>query len=137
MDDEYRLSGSSVVWAAFDGNDREILLYDGTTVTQLTHNDYYDFAPQVFGSTVVWEADLDGNLSSTADREIFLHDGTTTTQLTNNQEADLYPVVSDGCVAWSGGGSVLLYDGTTTTVLSDNLMINDGPVLSGSAVVCP
>jgi hypothetical protein len=49
-----QVSGSSVVWYGYDGNDYEIFLYDGSTVRQLTDNDIWDFEPQVSGSNVVW-----------------------------------------------------------------------------------
>ncbi len=46
-----------MVWTGyFDGIDGEIFLYDGTTVTQLTDNDYGDDSPQINDSgEVVWQ----------------------------------------------------------------------------------
>ena len=55
-----------MVWDGWDGNDYEIVLYDGTTTTQLTNNSYDDSYPQVSGSNVVWHGS-DGN-----DYEIFM-----------------------------------------------------------------
>ena len=34
------ISGPNAVWDGWDGNDVEIFLYDGSTVTQLTDNNY-------------------------------------------------------------------------------------------------
>jgi len=44
------------VWQGFDGHEHEIYLYDGTSVTQVTDNDYYDGFPKVSGSNIAWRA---------------------------------------------------------------------------------
>jgi hypothetical protein len=45
-----------VVWGAWDGNDGEIFLYNGATVTQLTDNDYEDSEPQINDNNdVTWQ----------------------------------------------------------------------------------
>jgi len=51
-----QISGSNVVWYAFDGSDDEIFLYDGSTTTQLTNNSTGDYDPQISGSNVVWRS---------------------------------------------------------------------------------
>ncbi|MCG8405080.1 MAG: PEP-CTERM sorting domain-containing protein [Phycisphaerales bacterium] len=49
-----QISGSNIVWHGFDGNDREIFLYDGQTITQITDNAVNDVRPQIDGSVIVW-----------------------------------------------------------------------------------
>ena len=49
------------------------------SITQITHNNYDDRHPKVFGSNIVWWG-YDGN-----DYDIFLYDGNTTTQLHKQQ----------------------------------------------------
>ena len=95
-----------VVWKGCDtvlqacnyqgGGDWEILLYDGTSTTQITDNAYNDYDPQINSDgTVVWYGD-DGT-----GYEIYHHDGTTTAQLTNNAYFDRYVQINDeGWVAW-------------------------------------
>ena len=96
--------GSNVVWYGYEegGSDREIFLYDGNGITQLTHNSYNDGGvnrgPQIYGSNVVWQG------SDGSDEEIFLYDGSTTvtTQLTNNSYNDLAPKIYGSNVLWHG-----------------------------------
>jgi len=109
------------------GGDYEIFLYDGTSTTQLTDNDYHDGLPQINNNGwVVWEG-FDGT-----DWEIFLYDGTSTTQFTNNDYDDVSPKInSNGYMAWGGcvgqterrcdtDWEIFLYDGSSTTQLTNN-----------------
>jgi hypothetical protein len=79
-------------------------------VTQLTDNDYNDFAPHVDDSNVVWYGH-DGN-----DYEIFLYDGSITTQLTNNSYDDHLPQIDGSNVAWYG------YEGGADTEIFFDLL---------------
>ena len=130
-----QVSGSNVVWQAGNSDiQTEIFLYDGTDITQLTDNNYYDRDPQVSGSNVVWLG-WDGN-----DVEIFLYDGTDVTQLTDNSYNDDTPQVSGSNVVWQGGGAgndaeIFLYDGSTTRQLTNNSYNDQDPHVSGSNVV--
>ena len=95
-----------MVWSGDDGNDGEIFFYDGTTITQLTDNDYGDYSPQINNTgEVVWSGDSWGG-------DIFFYDGTTITQLTDNDYGIGTPQINDsGEVVWhsrdldAGGGS--------------------------------
>jgi hypothetical protein len=102
-----------VVWQRFDGNDYEILLYDGATILQLTNNDYEDRYPKISNNGyVVWEG-FDGN-----DYEIFLYDGATVTNISNNTRDNFNPQINDnGHVVWEGGG-IFLYKGTKAVKIS-------------------
>ncbi len=61
-----RIDGDFVVYEGFDGNDKEIFLFDGTTTHQITDNDVDDIRPSISGSTIAWQGS-DGN-----DWEIFM-----------------------------------------------------------------
>ena len=75
---------------SFAGDEGKIFLYDGTTITQLTDNDYSARFPQINNSgQVVWQGD-DG-----VDYEIFFYDGTTITQLTDNDYSDRFPQINN------------------------------------------
>lgn len=99
----------------------EIMLYDGTSITQLTNNDYNDSCPQINDNGwVVWEACV-GQTQDWCDRdeEIFLYDGTSTTQI---GEGAVPQINNDGWVVWKSGvktylTEIFLYDGTRTTQL--------------------
>lgn len=118
-----------VVWRAWDySGGFDIFLYDGSSTTQLTNNDYVedyminDDGYVVFNSGWV-----------VSDREIFLYDGTSTAQLTDNDYADgILNINGNGYVVWTGcdgidcqGGTdgdweIFLYNETSTTQLTDN-----------------
>jgi beta propeller repeat protein len=137
-----QISGNNVVWTGYDGNDREIYFYNGTTTTQLTNNDTNDSEPQISGNNVVWTG-FDGN-----DLEIYFYNGTTTTQLTNNNRDhnndninDNDPQISGNNVVWSDSSDgnyyseIYFYNGTTTTQLTNNNINATDPQISGNNVV--
>jgi hypothetical protein len=124
-----------VVWMGHDEPDREIFLYDGASILQLTDNDSPEYTPEISDNgTVIWSGDgiwlYDGvdtmkiaESGSSAqvnvrdevvyssrvggDDEIFLFDGTITTQLTNNDRDDVLPGLNDaGHVVWRGATSI-------------------------------
>lgn len=81
------ISGTNVVWRAYDGTDNEIYFYNGTTkvTTQITNNAVDDIDYQIDGNRVVWRQFDTVN----SDYEIYLYDATpatpTITRLTNNR----------------------------------------------------
>jgi len=97
---------------------RDILLYNGSTITQLAgdvYSTFDDIQPQINANGhVVWEQDHDSS------HQIFLYDGSTTTQLTSGPYNDWDPHINDnGYVVWMGVDllsvdiAVFLYDGTS------------------------
>ena len=62
-DTEPQISGGNVVWTYNDGNDTEIMFYDGVKTLFLTNNSVNDEQPQISGKNVVWEAYWTGNPS--------------------------------------------------------------------------
>jgi uncharacterized repeat protein (TIGR02543 family) len=87
-----------VTWSADGFPNYEIMLYDGATITQLTHNDLKEVEPKINNhNQVVWHGD-DGN-----DFEIFMYENGHILQLTDNCYDDQFPRINDhGEVAWFG-----------------------------------
>ena len=105
-----------VVWQRSDGTDREIFLYDGSTITQLTDNDYDDWEPEINNNGhVVW-----GSAEG-----IFLYDGSTTTKLSDM--GTQYEINDNGYVVWSektgnewDDWEIFLYDGSKILQMTNN-----------------
>ncbi|MDH3671176.1 MAG: hypothetical protein OES46_08405 [Gammaproteobacteria bacterium] len=100
-------------------------------ITQLTHNDNSDEAPEINeNGYVVWSRWHDewAGFPASPEYEIFLYDGTTTTQLPGLRYHDRYPKINNrGYVVWRGqsivneqDNRIFLYDGTNTTQLTNN-----------------
>lgn len=51
---EPKVSESGIVWQAWDGNDWEIMLFDGSYTDQLTDNDAQDVSPVIQDGYVLW-----------------------------------------------------------------------------------
>jgi hypothetical protein len=51
---EPKISDAGIVWQAWDGNDWEIMLFDGSYTEQLTDNDVQDVAPVIQDGYVLW-----------------------------------------------------------------------------------
>lgn len=51
---EPKVGGGGIVWQAWDGNDWEIMLFDGSYTEQLTNNDSQDVAPVIQDGYVLW-----------------------------------------------------------------------------------
>ena len=131
---DWQISDNKVVWTGYDGGDREIFLYDGSTTLQLTNNNYNDDKAQISGNNIVWIGSPDGN-----DDEIYFYDGTNTIQLTNNNEDDYEPQISSNKVVWTGydgnDREIYLYDGFNTIQLTNNNEDDRSPQISGNNVV--
>jgi len=123
-------SKGEVVWSGNDGNDEEIMFYNGSNIMQLTDNLFDDYSPKLNSSADVTWWGFDGN-----DYEIFLHNGITTTQLTNNNYQDYNPNLNNnGDVAWyalqNNNWEAYLYDGSTTKHLSESTDGDLAPVIN-------
>jgi hypothetical protein len=134
-------NSGEVVWGRWDGNDGEIIFYDGTAIIQLTNNDLDDDWPQINNSgEVVWEGRVfNGNPLYSIPWQIFLFDGTSITQLTDNDFDDNSPQINDnGDVVWvgyDGDDEIMLYDGTTTTQLTNNNFDDKSPQVNNRGEV--
>jgi len=127
-----------VVWYGHDGNDYEIMLYDGSTATPITENDYTDEYPQINANGhVVWEgySSIEKKMnpagsgpefgSFPSNWDIFLYDGTSTTQITNSKYNESDPQINaNGNIVWQvydgGDNEIALYNNSTTTPITDN-----------------
>jgi hypothetical protein len=83
---EPKVSGAGIVWQAWDNNDWEIMLFDGSYTEQLTENDSQDVAPVIQDEYVLW------NILGT-----------------ENQEARVYSLDTKETISIEGfdGGSIL------------------------------
>ena len=90
--------GSNVIWQGWDGNDWEIFLYNGSTISRLTNNSVDEVNAVISGNYIAWEG-FDGN-----DTEIFRYSisSGTTEQITNNLAADGLPTLAGQTLAWHG-----------------------------------
>lgn len=116
-----------IVWAA-NGQDYEILYYDGSSTTQISNNDTQDRDPFLNNSgQIVWGGMADG------DYEVFLYEGSTPTQITDNSHHDNDPHINEnGDIAWStlssppfGFEAYGFYGGSTVGLGSGIVYIND------------
>jgi hypothetical protein len=139
------ISGTNLVWSAYDGTDNEIYFYNGTTkvTTKITNNSVDDIDYQIDGNRVVWRQFDNVN----SDYEIYLYDITpatpTITRLTNNANSDYGPSIAGTSIAWNGydnsTGSwrMFVYNittATTTTVLYTSIQEGTIPFVSGSNI---
>ena len=138
-----QISGQNVAWVAGPhphmnardrfGRHKEVYVYDGNYVRQLTDNEYEDAHVAVSGQNAVWQS-FDGH-----DYEIFLFDGWTVTRLTDNQHDDLRPVISGSNVAWAAdlpdSREIFFFDGQAAIQLTNDEYEDRLGAISGSTVV--
>lgn len=107
-----QISGNQVVWYAYDGNDTEIFLYDGSDVIQLTNNEVSDIEPQISGDYIAWRQYKNNNFDSqnlrnshpNDNHDLVLYDGNQTIQLTDdetNNYNSLYFELFEEYVNWT------------------------------------
>jgi cysteine-rich repeat protein len=133
---EHQLWRDHAVWVELDGGDEEVFYFDGSTVLQLTDNDYDDDQPQVHGDTVVWRG------RSGSDTEIFVYDGDAVAPLTDDDRNDRSPQVSMGengvTIAWvkndGNDDELWMFDGCEASQLTDNAKADVAPALDGNVV---
>ena len=139
------ISGSKVVWVSYEDilpiTATDLYFWDGSfpiTPIHLAHNDPpVVFAPDISGSTVVWNSLVDGA------SEIFRWDGSfpiEPTVITDNDRGEGYPAISGSNVVWEHHGEfdyeIYFWDGIITTNISNNSSNHEEfPDISGSIVV--
>ena len=110
-----KISGNYVAWRGDDGGSAGIFLYDGSTVSQISHPveglPGLDWVSSIDGGKVAWT----GLLSSWTSREVFFYDGSAVSRLTDNSDGDQDPRISGNNVVWStlrpsGETAVYRYD---------------------------
>jgi len=127
------VSAGRVVWCQFDGNDYEIMLWNGSTTRQLTNNFTEEQQPQTSNGQVVWRG-YDGN-----DYEIFFWSAGTVRRLTDNSGDDDFPTILNGRVAWQGSDGhdyeIYYWDGGAVVQLTDNDYDDMWPRLDNGVIV--
>jgi beta propeller repeat protein len=129
------ISESRIAWPQWDGDDFEILLFDGSSAAPLTDNSANDTAPSIAGNLVVWEEWGAGNW------RVMLSTGGAPVQL-SAAGVDAWDPHTDGeGVVWSQGPSrfappegVYHWDGSST----GKVYQSDGgvaPAISGEPIV--
>jgi serralysin len=91
------IAGARVVWQQDDGNDYELVEWDGVNVTYLTNDTYNQVLPAISGATTAWLGFVPPSLT---DAEIFLRPNSPSEQLTGNSLDDLDLVNDTGSLAW-------------------------------------
>ena len=90
-----QIANGIVVWQGFDGQDFEIFRWDGSVVTQLTHDTLRDERPRVDDlGRIVWQK------SDGFDSEIFYRAHGANHRVTNNLNDDSNPEIFDGTIVW-------------------------------------
>ena len=128
--------GETVAWQKAKGwpYGWEIMMWSKGVQTQLTTNYYYDMAPQVYGTKIVWYG-WDGH-----DFEIFLfEDGKGISQLTDNQFDDVSPVIWEDQIAWEAyagiDADIFIWKEGRIRRISDNLEDDLSPSIWNGQVV--
>lgn len=130
-----QISGSNVVWTAFDGQDDEIFFYNGNThqIRQLSDNTISDANPQISGANVVWQSGT-GNAA-----EIFFYEGSTNTtkRLTTDSYEDRTPRIDSSTVVWEqvafGNSDIKIYEHSSGAIDTIGGAANDSnPFISGT-----
>ena len=140
------VSDTHVAWQGTDGGaEVEIFLYDGATVTQLTHDvDVFDMNPKISGGRVVWHTEewVDDPAGGHLEMDAFFYDGSQVVQLSDNGLHQAGNAVSEEYVAWdelrepdSTDIKVLLFDGQDTVELTGGGGHDANPKADGSLVV--
>lgn len=98
--------GIFVAWSRFDGNDYEIMYWDGTTVRQLTDNSFDDVTPSVSQGKIAWCQLLPTGIVGQSKGQVFFWDGIQTTNITDgtfdpsNSLNDVNPKLVNGQIVW-------------------------------------
>lgn len=131
-----RISGSKLVYQAWDGNDNEIFLLDLASgeLVQITDNTFDDSDPDIDGGTVVWVA------HPVTTGEIFAWADGAMRKLSQNSTDNAFPRVWDGRVVWQGIPSdgdtydIFYNDGSRTVKLTSNIWDDRNPVIGHGIV---
>jgi hypothetical protein len=109
----YSLDGDRVAYSILDGSDLDIVVWEGGSVTQLTHDNALHAGPSISGDHLVWVSRHFGG----SDTEIVFWDGIGETRLTDDAGDDDVPILDGSYAAWmsfeEGDWHIVFWDGTT------------------------
>lgn len=126
------IDGNKITWGIWDGNDAEVMLWDGSQIKQLTDNDFDEYNAQISGKSVVWEG-FNGN-----QWDIYLWRNNTIKNLSANGYDHYEPRINQGMVTWYGfdgnDDEIFYYDGEETSQITDNVYDDWFPELDDSVI---
>lgn len=133
-----RIDGDNVVWERWDGNDFEIVLYNGSETIQLTDNNAFDSLKWIDGDNIVYTNSVTSN-SSLESLELFFYNGSEAVRLTDNDVQENFPIVKGDNVVWSTGEGegeeLFLYNGSETIQLTNNDVPESSYHIDGNNIV--
>lgn len=131
---DFAISGNTIAYTKYDGQDDEVYRYAGGVTTRLTTNTGYDGDLLVEGATVVWQGREAGKTTS----DLFRNNGIKTTRITNNSVDEQDVQLSGSNLVWvaSDGNDheIYFHDGKATKSLTNNTLDDYSPVLKGDKV---
>ncbi|MBW2059710.1 MAG: transglycosylase SLT domain-containing protein [Deltaproteobacteria bacterium] len=129
-------SRGQVVWQQWDGDDYEILLFDGSSTLRLTGNFCDDIDPHIDDlGRVAWR-EFDGE-----DYEVWFYDGESIRQLTDNSYDEVgLQLNGRGQMVWwsepkSAGKEISFYDGSKIIQLAKGVALAGNPRLNAEGDV--
>ncbi len=137
------VSGTRAVWLAlYEGTDREVAYYNGTSTTRLTNDTADQVGVGISGAYAVWTGQ--GGSDGGTDYEVFVYDGSTIRQLTADSVSQTGTAINGSRIVWqapggSDGGTdteIFLYDlgRSTVTQLTANSTNDTSPSISGGTI---
>ncbi|NEQ26713.1 MAG: hypothetical protein F6K28_48335, partial [Microcoleus sp. SIO2G3] len=111
-----KISGSNIVWSGYDGYDRELYLYNGSSTIQLTDNNIEDYRPQLSGNNLFWLSGLD----PTDNYDLLSTTLPLWSSITTTLPADIYDLTLTGADNINGFGNSL--NNTLTGNEANNLL---------------
>ncbi|MGL1902557.1 MAG: RICIN domain-containing protein [Fibrobacterales bacterium] len=127
------LDNGQFVFPLYDGNDNEIMLFNGTELIQITDNDREDVMPRIHNGEIVWKSyDTDQFIE-----HLYYYKADGTTQLISDDVDYGFPAIENGVIAWTAPGAgdesdIFVYQNNTiqnisqTTVKEQDPQINNG-----------
>ncbi len=114
-------SNGCAVWTIYDGNDYEIMYWDGSETIQITNNNYFDMDPRINSNGhITWQG------ADSGDSEIMFWDGSEIIQISNNTYSDSNPEINNNDqIAWqgytaSGEREIFFWDSTQVIQITSN-----------------
>ena len=93
------VSGDRIAWTMHDGNDKEIMYFDGSDIRQLTHNAYDDVSVRMSGPRILWISE--GSSPLPTDDALLLFDDTDGSLTTLDQgRLSSNPDIAGDFVVW-------------------------------------
>lgn len=112
------LYNGKIAFQAFDGHDYEIFFWNGSSLSQITDNDYNDKYPSLYETSIAWQGLKDDNY------DIFYYDGSSATTQITHAGRDVYPSLYKGKVVWEGTDGndreIFQWDGSKIIQVTNN-----------------